>query len=222
MKKKLLKVLMYLCMVMLIMGGCGDDGRGRSSQSSGSERNEEAEADEDGEDDVNDEADKDEETDVNDEDDKADAAGEDNEEDDRSVLLELLLPEQTEEENVADDRQVCDDIHRVVVTAMMDPQTLMSQESKDYMSFIESQEGGVPFSDIVDDSSTYFANSIRERLDIIDSSDIILHSHSDEETRCSVDDIMVSITNNRCYIWIEGSDATGNMDGSRGTVISVY
>ena len=34
---------------MLIMGGCGDDGRGRSSQSSGSERNVEAEVDEDGE-----------------------------------------------------------------------------------------------------------------------------------------------------------------------------
>lgn len=219
MKRKLLKVLICLCTVMLIMGGCGDDGRGGSSQSSGSERDEEAEADG---------ADKDEEADAASENDKTDEdnavgeAGGDNEEDDRSVLLELLLPEQTEEENVADDRQVCDDIHRVVVTAMMDPETLMSQESKDYMSFIESQEGGVPFSDIVDDSSTYFVNSIRERLDIIDSSDIILHSHSDEETRCSVDDIMVSITSNRCYIWIEGSDVTGNMDGSSGTVISVY
>ena len=234
MKKKLLKALLCLCVVMLVMGGCENDSRESSSRSSRSEQEEDEDEDNDGglfgDLQLSGQTDEENEKDDAQADDSSQSsqAEEEKEEDEDSGVLESLQSlVRTEEENVEADTQLCIDIRSAIAKAMPevgvsnDANLLQMVNSMEiHSNSLYTAEGGIAFSDIADGPSNAFTNRVRSELGIADSSDITLYSHSDEDTVCSVDDIRVAIGNNRAYVWIVNSDATGNKDGSAGNVIT--
>lgn len=134
-----------------------------------------------------------------------------------AILVGVMAPQlikYIEKSNVSADTQLCDSIHTAVVTAMMDPEVLSDPGT----SVVGS--GGIA-DYIAAPGGDKFKCAVADILGVTGIGDITLKSHTNNNTILSAADISISVDNNRCYVWIVGSDATGSKTAG-GTLITVY
>lgn len=141
-----------------------------------------------------------------------------------AILVGVMAPQlikYIEKSNVSADTQLCDSIHTAVVTAMMDPEVLADTAAATTISGLTGGSGKPVASFIGAPGGDKFLAAVGDILGVSASSELSLKSHGAGGTVLTDADVMVSISSNRCYVWIAGSDATGSKSAS-GTVISVY
>lgn len=134
-----------------------------------------------------------------------------------AILVGVMAPQlikYIEKSNVSADTQLCDSIHTAVVTAMMDPEILADPNASVIASGTIGDYIAAP------GGTNKFQVAVADILGVTSTNEITLKSHSGN-TVVSKDNISISVANNRCYVWITGSDATGSK-GSGGTIITVY
>lgn len=144
-----------------------------------------------------------------------------------AILVGVMAPQlikYIEKSNVSADTQLCDSIHTAVVTAMMDPEVLADSLAASKITALSATTGTIGDFIIGGDK---FTNGVADILGVATGtaglSEISLKSHSTSTLTAS--NISIHIANNRCYVWIDGSDATGSKGvGPSGTAtfISVY
>lgn len=135
-----------------------------------------------------------------------------------AILVGVMAPQlikYIEKSNVSADTQLCDSIHTAVVTAMMDPEVL-----SDPSTSVVPSGGIAAYLDVP--GGDKFKSAVADILGVTGVGEITLKSHTTGNVALSASDISISVDNNRCYVWIVGSDATGSKNGSSGTIITVY
>lgn len=137
-----------------------------------------------------------------------------------AILVGVMAPQlikYIEKTNVSADTQLADAVHSAVLTAIMDPEVVTSTDSAviSMMSTLESSAG----TNVSSLGTDVLSAAI---LDILGCSTGAEVNSSLKSANAS--NVMVMVNDNRCYVWIPGSDASGSKGTNAATsaMISVY